>query len=62
LAGLTRWTPLGRERAQDHPIHRFGAAVAWICCARGERARGGLVASVLFTADWRMADAEAYTY
>jgi len=62
LAGITRWTALGCERARDHPIQRHGAAVAWICYARGERRRGGLAASVLFTADWRMADADAYEY
>jgi CubicO group peptidase (beta-lactamase class C family) len=62
LSGITRWTPLGCERARDHPIERHGESVAWICYARGERRRGGMAASVLFTADWRVADAEAYDY
>jgi len=62
--GITRWTALGCERAVDHPIERFGAPVAWICYARGDRARaeGGLGVSVLWTEDWRVADAEAYEY
>lgn len=64
LEGIARWTALGCERTDDHPITRFGAPVAWICYARGERrrGRGGLAASVLWTNDWRVADAEAYEY
>ncbi|MGN6390877.1 MAG: serine hydrolase domain-containing protein [Gemmatimonadales bacterium] len=64
LGGIARWTALGCEPPRDHPIERFGAPVAWICYTRGEHARdqGGLGVSVLWTEDWRVADAEGYEY
>ena len=57
-----RWTPVGCERAGDHPIARLGAEVAWLCYARGEGARGGSAITALYTDDWRAADLESYSY
>lgn len=62
LAGARRWTPVGCERAGDHPIARLGAEVAWLCYARGEGARGGSAITALYTDDWRAADLESYSY
>jgi CubicO group peptidase (beta-lactamase class C family) len=62
LAGATRWTPLGCERAADHPIARLGSEVTWLCYARGEGGRGGSAVTALYTDEWRAADLESYSY
>jgi CubicO group peptidase (beta-lactamase class C family) len=59
---VTAWTPLGCEPASDHPMTRLGAAIAWLCYARGTGPRAGLAVTALYTDDWHLADIESYRY
>jgi CubicO group peptidase (beta-lactamase class C family) len=61
VANITRWTPLGCERAADHPVVRLGAPVAWLCYARGE-GTAGVAVTAFYTEDWHAADISGYSY
>jgi CubicO group peptidase (beta-lactamase class C family) len=61
LAGVTGWTPLGCERASDHPVVRLGSPVAWLCYARGD-GTPAMAVTAFYTEDWHAADVSAYAY
>ena len=59
--GVTGWTPLGCDRAAP-PVERLGTDVTWWCYARGRAPGGGVVLTMAYTGDWRLADADTYWF
>jgi CubicO group peptidase (beta-lactamase class C family) len=62
IADVTRWTPLGCERAADHPVVRLGSPVTWLCYARGDGPSRGAAITALYTDDWHAADISGYAF
>jgi hypothetical protein len=59
--GVTQWTALGCDPASA-PVERLGARIARWCYARGQGPDGGVVVTLSYTSDWRLADADSYRY
>jgi hypothetical protein len=59
--GVSAWTPLGCDPSLP-PVERRGAKVTRWCYARGRSAKGGMILTLGFTRDWRLADAGSYGY
>jgi CubicO group peptidase (beta-lactamase class C family) len=62
LADVSRWEPLGCDVVGEKGISRLGARIERICYARAEGPESRLLASVAYTADWRAAALDAYSY
>jgi CubicO group peptidase (beta-lactamase class C family) len=62
LANVGRWEPLGCDAVGDRGISRLGERIARICYARATGAESRLLASVAYTADWRAAALDSYSY
>ncbi len=62
LADVGRWEPLGCDAVGERGISRLGARIERICYARAEGRESRLLASVAYTADWRAAALDAYSY
>ena len=62
LADVNRWEPLGCDAVGDKGISRLGERIERICYARATGADSRLLASVAYTADWRAAALDSYTY
>jgi CubicO group peptidase (beta-lactamase class C family) len=62
LADLRRWEPLGCDAVGAKGISRLGARIERICYARATGAESRLLASVAYTADWRAASLDSYSY
>ena len=62
LADLSRWEPLGCDAVGDEGISRLGERIERICYARATGAESRLLASVAYTADWRAAALDSYSY
>jgi CubicO group peptidase (beta-lactamase class C family) len=62
LADVSRWEPLGCDAVGDRGISRLGERIARICYARATGAESRLLASVAYTADWRAAALDSYSY
>jgi CubicO group peptidase (beta-lactamase class C family) len=62
LADVSRWEPLGCDAVGDRGISRLGERIERICYARAEGPESRLLASVAYTADWRAAALESYSY
>jgi hypothetical protein len=62
LADVNRWEPLGCDAVGERGIARLGARIERICYARAEGPESRLLASVAYTADWRAAALDAYSY
>ena len=62
VAGGRRWESLGCDDVAGRGISRLGALVERICYGRVTGARGGLLASVAYTADWKAAFLDSYAY
>ena len=62
LADVSRWEALGCDHVAERGIERLGARIAHVCYARATRADSRLLASVAYTADWRAAALDAYSY
>ena len=60
-AGVTAWTALGCDRA-DPPTERLGAQIVRWCYARGRGPDGGVVLTLSYTGEWRLADATTYEF
>jgi CubicO group peptidase (beta-lactamase class C family) len=58
---VTQWTALGCDPASA-PVDRLGARIARWCYARGQGPDGGVVVTLSYTSDWRLADADSYRY
>jgi CubicO group peptidase (beta-lactamase class C family) len=62
LADVSRWESLGCDHVAERGIERLGARIAHICYARATGADSRLLASVAYTADWRAAALDGYSY
>jgi CubicO group peptidase (beta-lactamase class C family) len=62
LADVSRWEPLGCDDVGEKGISRLGARIERICYARAEGPESRLLASVAYTADWRAAALDSYSY
>jgi len=62
LADVSRWEPLGCDAVGERGISRLGARIERICYARAEGRESRLLASVAYTADWRAAGLDSYSY
>lgn len=62
LADVSRWEPLGCDAVGDRGISRLGARIERICYARATGAESRLLAIVAYTADWRAAALDSYSY
>ncbi len=62
LADVSRWEQLGCDAVGDRGISRLGARIERICYARAVGPESRLLASVAYTADWRAAALDAYSY
>ncbi|MBA3317334.1 MAG: beta-lactamase family protein, partial [Gemmatimonadales bacterium] len=62
LADVSRWEPLGCDGVGNKGISRLGERIERICYARAIGAESRLLASVAYTADWRAAALDSYSY
>jgi hypothetical protein len=62
LADVSRWEPLGCDAVGDRGISRLGARIERICYARATGPESRLLAIVAYTADWRAAALDSYSY
>jgi CubicO group peptidase (beta-lactamase class C family) len=62
LADVSRWESLGCDAVGDRGISRLGARIERICYARATGAESRLLAIVAYTADWRAAALDSYSY
>jgi CubicO group peptidase (beta-lactamase class C family) len=62
LVDVSRWEPLGCDTVGDRGISRLGERIERICYARATGAASRLLASVGYTADWRAAALDSYSY
>jgi len=62
LADLRRWEPLGCDAVGGKGISRLGERIERICYARATGPESRLLASVAYTADWRAAALDSYSY
>jgi CubicO group peptidase (beta-lactamase class C family) len=63
LEGERVWTFLGCEAPNRQEISRLSAIVEHICYARGSDKKGnGVLATALYTRDWKAADVEFYEF
>ncbi len=62
LADVSRWEPLGCDAVGDRGISRLGARIERICYARATGLDSRLLAAVAYTADWRAAALDSYSY
>ena len=62
LEDLSRWESAGCDDVSGKGISRLGERIARICYARGTGKDSRLLASVMYTADWRAAAMDSYPY
>ncbi len=62
MAGVSRWESLGCDAVGDRAISRLGERIERICYARATGSDARLLASVAYTADWRAAALDSYSY
>jgi hypothetical protein len=62
LADAKRWEPLGCDVVGERGISRLGARIERICYARAPGAGSRLLVSVAYTAEWRAAALDSYSY
>ncbi|HEY7480272.1 MAG TPA: serine hydrolase domain-containing protein [Gemmatimonadales bacterium] len=62
LADVSRWEGLGCDVVGDQSISRLGERIERICYARATGADSRLLVSVAYTADWRAAALDSYSY
>jgi hypothetical protein len=62
LADVSRWEPLGCDAVGGRGISRLGARIEHICYARAAGPESRLLVSVAYTADWRAAALDSYSY
>jgi CubicO group peptidase (beta-lactamase class C family) len=62
LADAKRWEPLGCDVVGERGISRLGARIERICYARAAGAESRLLVSVAYTAEWRAAALDSYSY
>lgn len=61
-SGVPAWSELGCDRLAARPASRYGSTATRACYARGVGAAGPVLVTVLYTDEWRVADADAYRY
>lgn len=62
LADVSRWEPLGCDAVGERGISRLGARIERICYARAIGSDWRLLAAVAYTAAWRAAALDSYSY
>jgi CubicO group peptidase (beta-lactamase class C family) len=62
LQPVKSWTPLGCEVPADREITWLGAAIDRVCYIKGTGPTEAVLASVFYTADWRAAFIDVYSY
>ncbi len=62
LKDLSRWESAGCDDVSGKGISRLGERIARICYARGTGKDSRLLASVMYTAEWRAAAMDFYPY